>query len=101
MPPYQLTVPAESDLKDIARYTRGKWGEQQAMRYGEALERCFRAIADKTAASRNFSKRFPQVFVTRCEHHRVFFLHPEGQPPCIIAVLHERMDFVAWLDRRL
>lgn len=101
MLPYQLTIPAEEDLKGIARYTLRKWGKTQALRYVEVLENCFYRIANKTALSRSFSSRYPQVLVTRCEHHCVFFLHPEGQKPCIIAVLHEHMDFVAWLEKRL
>ena len=101
MLPYQLTSPAQEDLADIARYTLAQWGRAQALRYGELLERRFREIADRTAVSRPFSNRFPQVLVNRCEHHYIFFLHPEGQKPCIIAVLHERMNLVSWLDKRL
>jgi len=101
MPPYRLTPAAQDDLREIARHTLAKWGKAQALRYGETLEKRFQAIADKTALRRTFSERFPQVFVTRCEHHYIFFLHPEGQPSCILAVLHERMDFVAWLGKRL
>ena len=101
MLPYQLTSLAQADLESIASYTLEKWGKAQALRYGELLEQRFREIANRTAKSRQFSKRFPQVLVNRCEHHYIFFLHPEGQKPCIIAVLYERMNFVAWLGKRL
>jgi toxin ParE1/3/4 len=100
MPPYQLTRPAQQDLEEIARYTLATWGRQQAMRYGERLEQRFHEIAKGTALSRAFSSRHPQVLVNHCEHHYIFFLRPAGQKPCIIAVLHERMNLVAWLDKR-
>jgi plasmid stabilization system protein ParE len=31
----------------------------------------------------------------------VFYLHPEGQKPRILVVLHERMDLLARLGERL
>jgi toxin ParE1/3/4 len=68
MLPYELTLAAEADLREIARYTLRQWGERQ---------------------------------VTRCEHHYVFYLPPEGQKPRIIAVLHENMDLLARLEDRL
>lgn len=101
MLPYQLTPLAQADLESIASYTLDKWGKAQVLRYGELLEQRFREIANRTANSRPFSQRFPQVLVNRCEHHYIFFLHPEVQKPCIIAVLHERMNLVSWLDKRL
>ncbi len=101
MPPYQLTPFAQQDLEDIARYTLTTWGRKQALRYGELLEQRFHEIADGTAISRTFSNRYPPVLVNHCEHHYIFFLHSEGQKPCIIAVLHERTNLVSWLDKRL
>jgi toxin ParE1/3/4 len=101
MPPYKITPEAAKDLEDIARYTLKTWGKKQALRYGERLEQHFREIASKAALARTFSERFPQVFFSRCEHHYIFFLHPKGQKPCILAVLHERMNLVSWLDSRM
>jgi plasmid stabilization system protein ParE len=69
MPPYQPTPEAEKDPEDIARYTLKTWGKRQALRYGELLEKRFQEITDRTALSRGFSSRFPQVFVNHCEHH--------------------------------
>jgi toxin ParE1/3/4 len=76
-------------------------GERQARRYASLLEAGFRTIAAGRAVSRTFSERYPQVRVTRCEHHYVFYLHPEGQKPRILAVLHENMDLLARLEARL
>jgi plasmid stabilization system protein ParE len=101
MQPYLLTPSAEDDLKDIARYTLKQWGKKQSLQYAGMLERRFLEIADRSSFSRSFSERYPQIQVTRCEHHYIFYIHPEGKRPCIIAVLHERMDKLAKLENRL
>jgi plasmid stabilization system protein ParE len=99
--PYELTPAAEADLREIARYTLRQWGVRQQRRYARLLEACFRGIAEGSARSRNFSERYPQVRVTQCQHHYVFYLHPEGEKPRIIALLHERMDLVTRIGERL
>jgi len=101
MVPYELTPAAEADLREIARYTLRQWGARQQRRYARQLEVCFRGIADGSLRSRDFSERHPQLRVTRCQHHYVFFLHPEGQKPHIIAVLHEHMDLLTRIRGRL
>ena len=101
MLPYELTPAAEADLRDIARYTLRQWGVRQQRRYARLLEACFRGIAEGSIRARDFSEQYPQVLVTRCQHHYVFFLHPEGQKPHIIAALHERMDLLTRIGERL
>jgi len=101
MPTYRLTPPAQQDLKEIARYTLEKWGRKQVLSYKDLLEKRFHEIADKTALSRQFSEVYPDVLVNRCEHHYIFFFHPEGKKPSILAILHERMNFVSKLKNRL
>ena len=68
--------------------------------YGTAGD-VFWEDCQKARSVRSFSERYPQVRVTRCEHHYVFYGQPEGQKSLIIAVLHERMDVVARLYDRL
>jgi toxin ParE1/3/4 len=101
MLPYELTPAAEADLREIARHTLRQWGVRQQRRYARQLETCFRGIAERRLRSRDFSERYPQVRVTRCQHHYVFYLHPDGQKPRIFAVLHERMDLLARIGERL
>lgn len=101
MRPYELTREAEADLREIARYTQRQWGKEQQRRYAGLLAACFQSIAANTVTARTFSERYPQVRFTRCEHHFIFYLTPEGQKPRILAVLHERMDFLARLADRL
>ena len=98
---YKLTKDAEVDLEQIVRYTLTEWGERQAKQYIDKLQECFQRIADKQVTAKTFSERFPQVFVTRCDHHYVFYLHPKRKPPRIFAILHERMDLLSRLKARL
>jgi plasmid stabilization system protein ParE len=100
-PAYELTRAARQDIRGIWVYTAEQWGERQADRYTGRLETCFGRIAEGRARTRSFSERYPQVRVTRCEHHYVFYVEPEGQKPLIIAVLHERMDMLARIGERL
>lgn len=101
MIPYELTPAAETDLREIARYTRRQWGVAQSRDYARRLTSCFQTIADGEVVQRTFSDLFPELLVMRCEHHFIFYLHPEGQKPEIIAVLHERMDMIARLSNRM
>jgi plasmid stabilization system protein ParE len=101
MQAYVLTRLAANDLKDIARYTLNQWGKKQSLRYANLLENRFQEIAGRTAMSRSFSNLYPQIRVTHCEHHYIFYAHNEGERPCILAVLHERMDLVSRLQDRL
>lgn len=102
MPSYELTPDAEADLEKIAEYTLREWGEAQQIRYAELLETGFECIAEGTAISRPVLKAFPHLYVSRCEHHYIFYLRSaQDAPPRIIAVLHERMDMIARIRRRL
>jgi toxin ParE1/3/4 len=101
MPPYALARPAQDDLRAIARYTLKEWGKAQSLRYAASLERCFLQIAARTVFSRPLFERYPELRVSRCEHHYVFYLQGEDRPPRIIAVLHEKMDMLARLKNRL
>jgi len=101
MPPYQLIPAAEDDLREIARYTLKQWGKAQSLRYAALLEQCFMEIAGRSRLFRTPLERYPFLRVSRCQHHYVFYLHLESQPPRIIAVLHEKMDMLRRLANRL
>lgn len=98
---YPLTKDAEADLEGIARSTIIEWGKDQAGLYIDKLQQCFQKLVTKHVRSKTFSPQFPHVFVISCEHHYVFYLHHENEKPLIIAVLHERMDMLACLKKRL
>jgi len=99
--PYDLTISAESDLKEIIRTTIKNWGEKQASVYANKLALCFNKIAENALVSRTFSKRFPQVKSVKCEHHYVFYIHSKKERPVVIAILYERMDMITRITTRL
>ena len=98
---YELTRAAKQDVRGIWVYTAEQWGERQADRYTGRLETCFRRIAERRMRPKTFSERYPQVLVTRCQEHYVFYLRPDSRKPLIIAVLHGRMDMLARIGERL
>lgn len=95
---YRLTPSAEDDIRQIIRYTVDRWGIEQAIKYEGLLESCFSKIGKEEVFSRRFTKH-PNLYVVPCQHHFVFFL--KKKPVEIIAVLHERMDFIARLKHRM
>ncbi|MFM7334431.1 MAG: type II toxin-antitoxin system RelE/ParE family toxin [Tabrizicola sp.] len=99
MPSYDLTLAAETDLRDIWRYTYKTWGFDQAEKYFDQIEACCEAVGDGRARSKVLEGLQEGVHIHRCEHHFIIWL--AGTRPVIIAILHERMDFVRRLKSRL
>lgn len=98
---YGLTPAAAADLRGIARHTLRQWGTRQQQRYARELEACCKQIGERTAISRTFSERHPNLRVMHCRHHYIFFTCPGEGRPLVIAVLHERMNLPARLKSRL
>ena len=98
---YDLTEDAENDLREILRYTLKQWGAPQVRRYQQTLVRKLEAIAHGEVAVRRFSGNLPDVFVTKCEHHYIFYITQARPRPLVIAFFHERQDIVARLADRL
>lgn len=98
---YELLEAAEQDLRGITRYTRNKWGAQQAARYIKELEQGMAAVAAGKHPFRDIGDLRPGLRVRRCGHHHIFCRIQDGYRPQIIAILHERMDLLARLAARL
>jgi len=96
---YDLTRAAEGDLRAIWTYTYQTWGADQADRYLDQIEACCGAIASGRIRSRQFEQLPDDVRIHRCEHHFIVWL--ANARPIVIAVLHERMDFIRRLKDRL
>jgi toxin ParE1/3/4 len=96
---YDLTLGAEEDLRAIWSYTYETWGADQADRYLDQIEACCDAMAAGRARSKTLDQLPEDVRIFRCEHHYVVWL--VAPRPIILAVLHERMDFVRRLKDRL
>jgi toxin ParE1/3/4 len=99
MQSYDLTLAAETDLRDIWRYTYKTWGPEQADKYFDQIEACCEAVGDGRARSKSLDGLQEGVHIHRCEHHFIVWL--VGGRPIIIAILHERMDFMQRLKGRL
>lgn len=87
----RLTARAEADLAGIADYTIETFGIEQARRYRDDLEGCFRTIAENPRLGR--SAEALAAGLRRVEHrsHVVFYLVDESGI-LIVRVLHSSMD---------
>ena len=99
MKPYELTLATENDLRGIWQYTNDTWGLDQAETYFDKIEACFDAVGDRRARSKPIIGLPDGVRIHRREHHYIIWL--DSDRPIIIAILHERMDFMQRLKDRL
>lgn len=99
MTSYELTLAAEGDLRAIWRYTHATWGFDQAELYFDRIETCCDAVGHGKARSKTLDGLPDGVRLDRCEHHYIVWL--DADRPIIIAILHERMDFIRRLKGRL
>ncbi len=98
---YDLHFAAEAEFREVLRYTRKKWGGNQARVYTGKLIRCMQALASGKKPFRELNSLFPNLRMVRCEHHYIFCIFEENAPALIVAILHERMDLMARLADRL
>ncbi|NEP57747.1 MAG: type II toxin-antitoxin system RelE/ParE family toxin [Symploca sp. SIO2G7] len=101
MASFILSPAAEQDLLDIWEYTYETWGIEQADYYLDQLEVACQNIAAGTAFYKSWQEIHPDLISVHCQHHYLFALYNQTDKPLIIAVMHERMDFLARLKDRL
>ncbi len=91
MADFRLSTRAASDLGGIARYTIETFGIEQARRYRDDLEACFRTLAETPRLGRSAERLRPGL--RRFEHrsHTVFYTQDEDGI-LIVRILHVRMD---------
>ena len=91
MPSYSLSPEAKNDLLDIRAYTREKWGNQQAQKYIDALEkRC-----DELARSPHMGRERPEIkpgYRSIAEGKHVIFYRVGDSAIEILRIPHGRMD---------
>ena len=88
---FRLTPAAESDLEEIWRYTRQKWGVEQAHRYIDVLTEAFAVLADSPKSAPACDHIRAGYRHRSIERHVVYFkIAPYGI--AVVRVLHERMD---------
>ena len=101
MPHYDITDDAEADIRQIVAYTLENWGVAQTNIYRNALKDTFARIGKRGGANRKFSDMFPDLYVTKCQRHYIFYLTVGVRNPTIVAVIHEARDIVTLLASRL
>ena len=99
MPRYKLTAGAKKDLIAIWNYTFDTWGEAQADNYLLKIEAGFVKIVKGEVAGKQPLPSYPKLLSVHCEHHYIFFLSLKN--PIILAILHEKMDFIIRLKKIL
>ena len=87
---FRLSRLAEADLMDIGAYSLNKWGEDQTIRYIDALEACCQQLADNPRLGRACDRIRPGL--RRKEHGRhVIFYRLELKGISVSRILHQRM----------
>jgi toxin ParE1/3/4 len=87
---YSLSRLAEADLMDIGTYSLDKWGEDQTIRYIDALEACCRHLADNPQRGRACDQIRPGL--RRMEQGRhVIFYRIESSGISVSRILHQRL----------
>lgn len=83
---YVLTAAAETDLRDVIRYTRKKWGDAQVRSYVAKLKGGIERVAAGHGVSKDMAALYPGLRMVRCEHHYVFCLPRDDAPALIVAI---------------
>jgi plasmid stabilization system protein ParE len=83
---------ASHRIDEIYRYTRDRWGSEQADRYVTGLFEAFARIESRGVASRPIPAEFGvDGFFIRYERHFVYWRRLAGGDIGIVTILHERM----------
>ena len=79
-------------LDDIYRYTRDRWGEDQADHYITGMFEAFDRIEAHGVVSKPIPAEFGvEGFFFRYEHHVVYWRRLSDGDVGIVTILHERM----------
>lgn len=90
--PVRVQEAASVRLDEIYRYTRDRWGADQADRYLTDLFATFELIVSHGVASRPIPAEFGvEGFYFRHEHHFVYWRRLSDGDIGIVSILHERM----------
>jgi plasmid stabilization system protein ParE len=92
VPAIRIQEGASLRIDDIYRYTRDRWGEDQAEKYITGLFEAFDKIATRGVASKPVPVEFEvEGFFFRYKHHFVYWRHLSKGDIGIVTILHERM----------
>ena len=86
-----FTALAAKDLLEIVRYTKRRWGPQQARRYREELELVLQKVSVMPEIGREREELAPRVRSFVVGSHVGFYV-PRRGGITIVRLLHSRMD---------
>lgn len=90
LPGFQLSRLARLDLIEISDYTQEVWGDEQAARYIDGLEACFRRLVESPEMGRPCDQIRPGF--RRVEHGKHVIVYRAGPDGIFIGrILHQRM----------
>jgi toxin ParE1/3/4 len=90
MAKFRLSRLAEADLMDIGTYSLNKWGEDQTVRYLDALEACCQQLADNPRLGRACDQIRPGLRRMEIGRHVIFY-RLESKGISVSRILHQRM----------
>lgn len=96
MPDLQISSRAASDLAEIADYTIAEFGIEQARKYRDLLQSCFRSLLDNPGLGRSAEDLAPGLRRIRQQAHVIFY-QPADSAILIVRVLHHSRDFGRFL----
>ena len=88
-------------MREVIRYTRKQWGDDQTRSYVGKLTRGIERMAAGQATTKDIAAIYPGLRMVHCEHHYIFCLHRNDAPALVVALFHERMDLMTRLADRL
>ncbi len=96
MSDFHLSVEADEDILEIARFSIEIWGLQQSLKYKEELHNCFKLLAKNPEIGRNASFYSPSLKRYSYKAHTIFFKEVVDGI-FIVRILGQRMDFESHL----
>lgn len=91
MPEYRLSKRAESDIGNIAQYTIGQFGVEQARTYRDSMIASFQSLVENPRLGRKIDD-IRKGYRRHDHQSHVIFYQIDRQDILIIRVLHKKMN---------
>jgi toxin ParE1/3/4 len=88
--PYRFTAHARDDLRDIAAYTRDRWGDAQCDRYLTSLESRCQQLAQQPGLRRAYTDD-PSYSRALAGKHAIFYRVEADGSLLVVRILHTAM----------
>lgn len=98
---FEYALVAQTDLEEIVRYTARQWGVAQAKLYAGQLDEAVSDLANGQGTFKSWDELLHGLRVKAVGSHFVFCVIRPGKPALVLAILHQRMDLMARLRKRL